>query len=508
MARLPNAWKARLRVDSRTFSAIDPRLFGSFVEHLGRVVYGGIYEPGHAEANAEGFRTDVMDLVRALGVSVIRYPGGNFVSGYRWEDGVGPVSNRPRRLDLAWHSVEPNQIGLNEFMTWAKLVGSEVMAVVNLGTRGVDAARNLVEYANHPKGTYWSDLRREHGVDEPHGIKLWGLGNEMDGPWQIGHKTAEAYGQLANEAGKAMKWVDPTIELVATGSSNPQMATFPEWDRTVLETVYDTADYLSLHVYYGNADQDTPNFLALSQNLDHYIQDAVATADYVRAKRRSKKRMDLSVDEWNVWFHSHHDALPKDWTVGEPRLEDIYTLEDALLVGSLLMTLLRHADRVKIACLAQLVNAIAPIMTVPGGASWRQTIYFPFEHVSRWGRGEVLWADVDAPTYATRQFDHVPYLDALPVLDRQKGMLTVFAVNRSLDQPLTLAMDLSSVHPGPSVSHLVLTGESAQATNGADREQVAPQSQGDLPLAGGRLDVHLPPLSWNVFRTKAALPSA
>ena len=218
---------AKITIDPNfRIGEVDPRLYGSFIEHLGRAVYGGIYEPEHPTADDMGFRQDVLDLVRELGVPIIRYPGGNFVSGYDWEDGVGPVEERPRRLDLAWKTVETNRVGTNEFAAWAKRAGAEPMIAVNLGTRGTDAARNLVEYCNHPGGSYWSDLRRSHGAEEPHAVGVWCLGNEMDGPWQIGHKTAAEYGRLAVETAKAMKWVDPSIELVACGSSKAAMPTF------------------------------------------------------------------------------------------------------------------------------------------------------------------------------------------------------------------------------------------------------------------------------------------
>ncbi|MCL4522073.1 MAG: alpha-N-arabinofuranosidase [Firmicutes bacterium] len=499
---VPEPIQARMHVHPVTSHWVDPRLFGSFVEHLGRVVYSGIYEPDHPSADVDGFRADVMELVRQLGISVIRYPGGNFVSGYRWEDGVGPVADRPRRLDLAWHALEPNLVGINEFSKWAGKVGSQVMAVVNLGTRGVDAARNLVEYANHAGNTYWSELRKHHGVLEPHQIGLWGLGNEMDGPWQIGHKSATEYGTLAREAGRAMKAVDPTIELVVSGSSGPNMATFPEWDATVLDLAYDTADYLALHVYYGNPEQDTLNFLAKSMDLDRYIESAVATADFVQAKRRSKKRINLSLDEWNVWFHSHGEPSPTEWEVGKPRLEDIYTLEDALLVGSLLLSLLRHGDRVKIACLAQLVNAIAPIMTVSSGPAWRQTIYFPFEQVSHFGRGEVLFSETSSPTYASRQFDTVPYLDAVAVLDRQSGMLTLFAVNRCPDQAMALSLDLAGLTPLSSIEHWITTGDRADVSNSPVSEPIRPVKSAPIALNGNQASIRLPALSWNVLQIK------
>ena len=343
---------------------------------------------------------------------IIRYPGGNFVSGYNWEDGVGPVDERPRRLELAWRVIETNEIGTNEFAKWAQKAGSEVMMAVNLGTRGIDAARNLIEYCNHPSGTYWSDLRIKHGYKEPHRFKTWCLGNEMDGPWQIGHKTPEEYGRIALETGKAMRLVDPDIELVACGSSNSSMPLFPEWEATVLDHAYETVDYISLHQYFGNPSGDTANYLAKSLDTDRFIRTVIATCDYIKAKKRSNKTINLSFDEWNVWYHSHDaDRKLEPWTVAPPQLEDIYNFEDSLVVGCLLITFLKHADRVKIACLAQLVNVIAPIMTENGGAAWRQTIFYPFMHASRYGRGVSLQPVVSSPKYDSADFTDVPYLE-------------------------------------------------------------------------------------------------
>ena len=286
-----------------TVGKVDERLFGSFVEHMGRAVYGGIYEPGHPTADADGFRGDVLELVREMGVSLVRYPGGNFVSAYDWEDGVGP--ERPARLDLAWHSIEPNTFGTDEFMAWAARAGVEPLLAVNLGTRGIDAARALLEYVNAPRGTKWADMRPR---DEPYGVKLWCLGNEMDGPWQVGQKTAVEYGRLAAETGKAMRWVDPTIELCVAGSSNSSMPTFGHWEDTVLDLAWDVADYVSLHTYYDPLKHETVDeYLRCSQDLDHMIDTIVATADAVAGRKRSRKRMKISVDEWNVW---HQTANP------------------------------------------------------------------------------------------------------------------------------------------------------------------------------------------------------
>ncbi|GGH85898.1 alpha-N-arabinofuranosidase [Pullulanibacillus pueri] len=494
--------KAKMTLDKAyKVAEVDDRLYGSFIEHLGRAVYGGIYEPGHPNADEQGFRKDVIELVKTLKVPLIRYPGGNFVSGYNWEDGIGPVENRPKRLDLAWRTTETNQLGTNEFMDWAKKVNAEVNMAVNLGTRGVDAARNLVEYCNHSSGSYWSDLRISHGYKEPHRIKTWCLGNEMDGPWQIGHKTAHEYGRLAAETGKAMKWVDPTIELVACGSSNREMPTFAEWEATVLEHTYEHVDYISLHSYYGNRENDLGDYLASSLAMEDFIQSVVAICDYVKAKKRSKKKMYLSFDEWNVWFHSNEaDQQIAPWQVAPPLLEDIYNFEDALVVGTLLITLLKNADRVKIACLAQLVNVIAPIMTTQGGEAWKQTIYYPYMHASVYGRGTVLNPVISSPVYDAKTFTEVPFLESTSVYDEENGTLTIFAVNRSQDDNLLLETDIRSFEDYKVVEHIVLENSDIKATNQEHHHNVTPHYRGGSTIEEGYLTAELPRLSWNVIR--------
>lgn len=496
------AVKAKMIVDkSFRIAEVDKRIYGSFVEHLGRAVYGGIYEPSHSSSDEGGFRNDVKELVRQLDVPIIRYPGGNFVSGYNWEDGVGPVAYRPRQLELAWRTVEPNEVGTNEFFKWAKDVGSEVMMAINLGTRGIDAARNLVEYCNHPGGSYWSDLRRSHGIEQPHKIKTWCLGNEMDGPWQIGHKTAEEYGRLAVESAKAMRLIDPDIELVSCGSSSSTMPTFPEWEATTLDHTYEVADYISLHQYYGNHDNDTANYLARSMDMDHFIHTVISTCDYIKAKKRSKKKMMLSFDEWNVWYHSNDaDKKIDPWTVAPPQLEDIYNFEDALLVGSMLITFLRHADRVKMACLAQLVNVIAPIMTENNGKAWRQTIFYPYLHASRYGRGISLMPVVDSEKYDARDFTDIPYLDSAVVYDEEGDALTIFAVNRHLSGSLELTVDVRSFEGYRIVEHTVLEHDDLKATNSPVEEKVAPHNGGNAKLDDGIVKAHLSKASWNVIR--------
>ncbi|MFD1638765.1 alpha-N-arabinofuranosidase [Evansella tamaricis] len=482
-------------------SEIDERIYGSFIEHLGRAVYGGVYEPDHPEADEQGFRKDVINLVKELNVPIVRYPGGNMVSAYNWEDGIGPKEERPRRLELAWRTIETNEVGTNEFMDWAKLVNSEVMMAVNLGTRGIDAARNFIEYCNHPGGTYYSDLRRKHGYEKPHQIKTWCLGNEMDGPWQVGHKTAEEYGRLALETAKVMRLVDPTIELVACGSSHSGMPTFPQYEATTLEHTYDAIDYISLHQYYGNASNDTANYLAKSMDMEHFIKTIISTCDYIKAKKRSKKTINLSFDEWNVWYHSNQqDRELEPWTIAPPQLEDVYNFEDALLVGSMLMTFLRNSDRVKIACMAQLVNVIAPIMTENGGKAWKQTIFYPYAHVSAFGRGVALAPVVSSPKYDSKDFTDVPYVDSVAVYNEEQEAVTIFAVNRYLEQPIELNADVRSFEDYEILEHIVLENDDLKAVNTATSQKVQPHSYGVSALRNGFVEAKLSKASWNVIR--------
>jgi len=500
---MSNLKKATMVLDKEyKVSAVDKRIYGSFIEHLGRAVYGGIYEPGHPKADELGFRKDVMDLVKELRVPIVRYPGGNFVSGYNWEDGVGPKEKRKRKLELAWRTIETNQVGINEFMEWSKRVNTEVMMAVNLGTRGVDEARNLVEYCNHPEGSCYSDLRIEYGYKEPYKIKTWCLGNEMDGPWQIGHKTAEEYGRLACETAKVMKWVDPSIELVACGSSNKFMNTYPKWESTVLEHTYENVDYISLHSYYGNLENDTPNYLAKSLDMDAFIKSVIATCDYIKAKKRSKKTINLSFDEWNVWFHSREqDKNIEPWSIAPPQLEDAYNMEDALLVGSLLITLLKNANRVKIACLAQLVNVIAPIMTENNGRSWRQTIFYPFMYTSIYGRGYVLNPLVKSPKYDSKDYTDIPVLDTVAVVNEEKDEITIFAVNKDTEDTLNIHCDIRGFIDCKLIEHIVLQNNDVKITNSKDHPlRVIPQFKNDAVVEEGYLKALLPKLSWNVIR--------
>lgn len=505
--------KAKLTY-SKSFriGSIDPKIYGSFVEHLGRCVYGGIYEPGHPSADEDGFRQDVLELVRELGTPIVRYPGGNFVSGYNWEDGTGPKEQRPRRAELAWHTIETNEVGIDEFAKWAKKAGVEIMEAVNLGTRGPDDARRLVEYCNFPGGTELSERRIRNGHLKPFNIKTWCLGNEMDGPWQIGAKTADEYGRAATEAAKVMRELDPDIKLVACGSSNSGMPTFGKWEATVLGHAYDLVDYVSLHSYYGNRDGDIPKFLASSLNMDSFIKTVVSICDYVAATKRSSKKMMLSFDEWNVWFHSNDaDTQIPRWTIAPPQLEDKYDFADALVVGTLLTTLMNNCDRVKMACIAQLVNVIAPIMTREGGGAWRQTIFYPFSLSSRYGRGDTLRPALDCPSYTvenptpfgTVETTEVPYLETAGVLNEEKGELTVFVTNRSMDESADLTLKLEGFD-AVLAEHILLQSDRFDAVNTEEHpDAVAPSSTApNAATRNGEIAVAIEPHSYNVLRFK------
>jgi alpha-N-arabinofuranosidase len=497
---------ATLTIDPRlVIGAINRRLFGSFVEHLGRCVYEGIYEPGHPSADAAGFRQDVIELVRELGVSTLRYPGGNFVSGYRWEDGIGPAAERPRRLDLAWHSIETNQVGLHEFGDWAQQVGCEVMLAVNLGTRGVQEALDLLEYANIPSGSRLAEERIANGKREPFAIGMWCLGNEMDGPWQLGHRDAEDYGKLASQTAKAMRQLDPRLELVVCGSSGSSMPTFGSWERTVLEHTYDDVDFISCHAYYQEHDGDLASFLASSVDMDRFIDAVVATIDHVKAVKASERTIEISFDEWNVWYIDRFENEEKitdidTWPYAPRLLEDSYSVVDAVVVGSLLISLLRHADRVTSASLAQLVNVIAPIMTEPGGPAWRQTTFFPFAITSRLARGAAIAVDVRSSSHSTDKYGVVPTVDAIATHDASTGSSAVFLVNRDPSSGATVTIDVAGL-PGAGILEAISLWDADTAARNTLREMdhVRPRPNESASIEAGLLTIELPPVSWTAI---------
>lgn len=500
----------RLHLDSAfTVGPVRKRTFGAFVEHMGRCVYEGIYEPEHPTADADGFRTDVLELTKELGASSIRYPGGNFLSGYRWEDGIGPKEDRPVRLDLAWHSRDPNLVGVDEYMQWAEKAGVEPMMAVNLGTRGLQEALDLLEYCNVRSGSYYSDLRRKNGREEPYNIRMWCLGNEMDGPWQIGHKSAEDYAKLATQTARAMRMIDPDLELIICGSSSSQMDTFGAWEATVLEESYDQVDMISAHMYYWEQDGDLNSFLASAVEMDRFIDSVVATADYVRAKGKHTKRIDVSFDEWNVWYQDRAPSKPPtgdDWPIAPPLLEDHYNVADAVVVGNLLISLLRHTDRVASASLAQLVNVIAPIMTEKGGRAYKQTTFHPFALTAAHAAGDVLQVGIDSPTYETEKHGEVDLVDAVATRNADTGEVEIFVVNRDQTRPAQLRVDLRTLNI-TSGRDLGLVGAVTysnddhmwQATPDDD-SSVLPTENATARFEGTEVLVELPAISWSHIR--------
>jgi len=499
----PACW---VYVDSRrTISPIDRNLFGSFIEHLGRAVYGGIYDPGSKLSDADGFRKDVLAEIRELGVAIVRYPGGNFVSGYNWLDGVGPKQNRPRTLDKAWDTLESNQFGTNEFLAWCKAAGTEPLMGLNLGTGTAEEAAALVEYCNIDKGTRWSELRRQHGIAEPYKIERWCLGNEMDGPWQIGHMTATEYGLKAADAARQMRYVDRSLKLIACGSSGPFMPTYLEWDREVLEQCYDYVDGLSLHRYFGNNARDTggdtSKYLALNLLMERQISETVAVCDLVRGHKRSPKQLWLSFDEWNVWYRTTTgDAVDGHRQEAPHLLEEIYNLEDALLVGGLINTLLRNADRVKIACLAQLINVIAPIMTDPDGL-FRQTIYYPYSWALQFAKGAVLHLLVESSTYEVKDLGQVSHVDVAGTYDQSAGKVSLFVLNRDLSSAHPVEILWEDAAPSRVLSASLLTGDDLKASNSfASPQRVKPQSFTIPSASAGRTKFEVPARSYVVVQ--------
>ena len=500
------ATAARIYVDTRRIIApLDRNLFGSFLEHLGRAIYQGIYDPGSKLADANGFRKDVLNEIRQMGVPIIRYPGGNFVSGYNWLDGVGPVQNRPRTLDKAWDTIESNQFGTNEFMAWCKAVGTEPLMGLNLGTGTAEEAAALVEYCNVEKGTKWSELRRQHGSANPHNVKHWCLGNEMDGPWQIGHMSATEYGLKAADAARQMRYVDPSLKLIACGSSGPFMPTYLEWDREVLEQCYDYVDGLSLHRYFGNNDRDsggdTSKYLALNLSMERQIAETVAVCDLVRGHKRSPKKLWLSFDEWNVWYRTTRgDAVDGHRQEAPHLLEEIYNLEDALLVGGLINSLLRNADRVKLACLAQLVNVIAPIMTDANGL-FQQTIYYPYSWALQFAKGAVLNLLVESSTYEVKDLGQVSHVDVAGTYDQSAGKVSLFVLNRDLSSAHPVEILWEDAAPSRVLSAALLTGDDLKASNSfASPQRVKPQSFTIPSASAGRTKFEVPARSYVVVQ--------
>ena len=484
---------------------VNRRIFGSFVEHMGRCVYTGIFEPNHADADSRGFRRDVAALVKELGITVLRYPGGNFVSNYRWEDGVGPLEERPRNLDFAWRSVEPNTVGANEFLAWCRRMGIEPMLAVNLGTRGLNEAMEFLQYVNGDTDTRLPQLRRSHGWEDPWNVETWCLGNEMDGPWQMGHKTPDEYARTVTEVANAFHRFDDKLSLIACGSSSRSMPTFGRWERVVVDAAFDNLDMVSAHAYYEPIDDDVASFACCAEDMERYIRDVAATLDHVAAMHHSDRRLKISFDEWNVWYHSRFGGENSIGMEHAPHLiEDTYSVLDAMVVGSLLITLLRHTDRIGVACQAQLVNVIAPIRTEEGGRAWRQTIFHPFALMSRHARGVVLDTRCEGPAISTQRWGGADQVWTVATWDAENHDLVVFLVNRDLHERARVRIDLRAFGDCKVVECLALDDEDIAAVNTADRPNRVEPRNATCDITSGILTFDANPASWNCLRLKTS----
>ena len=481
--------KTTLSLHSRfPIGPVDPRIFGGFLEHLGRAVYEGVYDPHNPRADAHGFRTDVMDALRPMRMTAMRYPGGNFASGYHWEDGIGPKERRPRVRDLAWQSLEPNTFGTDEYLALCRAMDWTPMLTVNMGTGTPEEARNWVEYTNIPAGSRYADLRARNGSTEPYGVKLWCLGNEMDGQWQLGHVPADQYAIRAQQAAKMMKDVDRSIELVACGSCGIFMPTYMEWDRQVLDYLGDYADYVSLHRYVGNQENDTADFLAITNSIDRQIEEMDAACRFVQAKRHGHKRAFLCFDEWNVWYKNHlADGAGK---FASHLLEEVYNLEDALVVAGFLHSFLRHADVLKIANLAQIVNVIAPVLTREN-AVLIQSIFYPFAMFAARRDGVSLRVALDGPCYESKNYGKASFIDASAILG--DGVLHVFLTNRSLDKTAEVTVEIADFTIAALRNGEILSGADPKAANSYERPNlVAGRPFTEVSVASGRAIATLP----------------
>lgn len=492
--------KAQIFLDThRTIAPISPLLFGGFAEHMGRCIYEGIYDPASSHADERGLRKDVLAALREQAYTVIRYPGGNFLSGYNWLDGVGPKDQRPRRRELAWQSLETNQFGTNEFMEFCAAIEAAPMLAVNMGTGDIQSAANLVDYCNTPGGTYWSDLRAKHGFSTPHNVRYWCVGNEMDGPWQIGHLDAVAYGNKALEAAKMMKWLDPTIKTVLCGSSSDGMPTYPEWDRTALEIAWEAMDYHSMHYYAGNRANDTASYLASAVIFERFVETLEGTLRYVKAKRRSNHDVYLSWDEWQVWYKG--DPMQGNWTEAPHLAEEIYNLEDALVVAQWLNVFLRKSHVLKIACVAQIVNVISWLQT-RGDDLLKQPSYYVFKLVSTLARGDALDVFVEAPLLETKQHGEVPALDVSASFDAETQQGALFLVNRSQTEAVTADVVWQSEAPRQIAEVYQIAGTDVKATNTFEQpDAIVPRQITGVQMDGNTLTLRLPPLSFTVVST-------
>ena len=461
---------AVIKIDTdRTIGEVDPHIFGNFTEHLGRCIYGGIFDEGSPLSDENGFRKDVLTAIQGLGVTVLRWPGGNFASGYNWVDGIGPRNQRPVRRDDAWGAIESNRFGTDEFLQYCHRVGAEPYLCINAGLGSVDDARHWVEYCNEPGNTYWAQQRRKNGHDAPWDVKYWGVGNEIDGPWQLGHKNAEDYAKFALEAAKAMRRADESIQLIASGSSNfGGDSDWIGWNRTVLDRLKTEIDFISLHTYIGNRDNNFEKFLAVSRDIEDRIEVVEGQIKAARVGNPAARPIHIAFDEWNVWYRT---MVSGEFNIGRTGLEENYNYEDALAMGMFFNSFFRHANIVKMANLAQLVNVIAPIFTNKQGL-FLQTIYFPLAEYGKQRGNQSLDAWVQSPQYKPDGGRSLNYLDVSSTYDARTRRVFVNVLNRSETQGLSAQISNTTGTMAASVGVWELNHADLKATHTFGNDKV------------------------------------
>lgn len=510
---------------------ISPRLFSAFLEPIGTMVNGTMYNPKHKTADGEGFRTDFINALKNTNLPAVRLPGGNFVSAWQWKDSIGPKENRKIHLDPAWHQYITNEVGHDEYLSWAGKVKTEPLYTVNLGTGNIQDAMDCVEYSNHAGGTYWSDLRRKNGKEDPYGIKMWYLGNEMDGPWQLGswEKNPTGYGVLCNETSKAMKWIDETIETAVCGSSAPFMEHFPEWDEAVLDQCYDTVDYLSVHHYHFAPPGDYKALLGGSHFYEDFINTEIAMCDFVASKHRSPKKVMISFDEYgamvkpNAPLHpgygrynmarSHYRFDPtRKYILHDPdRMEDrIFPggdMTQLLAMASVQLALLRHADRVKIGCMT---GGLGALCAANHDHVWRAASHYAYMQLLQYAKGTSMMTKYqgdtyDIPGYAiddTSQYpdkEGVPFVDSACAWDKENNRLTVFLINRNADSEYPVSLDLKGFEGYTAVSQYEMFTPDMECKHAFGQDElITPKENSSWTFENGIFETHVKPLSWNV----------
>ncbi len=520
---------------------VDKRLFGAFLEPIGNWVYGGIYSPEHPTADDMGFRRDIIDAVREFDLPALRLPGGNWVSGWDWKNSIGPVENRKVQLDLSWFQIEPNLVGHDEYIEWAKRVNTDPMYTINLGTEEMKSAAQLVEYSRVSGGTYWSDLRKKHGYADPHPIKTWYLGNEMDGHWQIGswEKDPVGFGIRTHEISKIVKWVDNKAETVFAGTSDHHKH-YPEWEMAALEQCYESVDYISLHHYHSAPEGDIANYLNISSVFEEYINTTIATCDYLQTKLRTPKKMYISFDEYGVNFaksievpygrrgwhdvsKSYFQFAPRenDFKYHDPALQleadgrfHSHQMLNALATSSVLLTFLRHADRIKIGCMT---GGIRHALAFDGKHVWKNASYYPFYQMNILSRGGMsIMPVVDGPTFNTEQFalsgsnqsyayENVQAIESAAVYHEETGEATIFLINRAITDDIEVSLDVRGFEGYRFVEHIEMyTDDLAKGNRHDNPDAIKPQINTATRMDGGVVKVDAKKLSWNVIRLARA----